>query len=242
MNSPIHLHQDTRTAAFAEGRLRNWVKVQESAPPSAPDRPASSGLSFVAISREAGAGADTVATLLGERLGWPVFGRNLLDRIAQRYNVPRLMLDLVDETESNWVYDVLGTWMDRQVIPHEKFVAQLSRLIRLIARSGNALFVGRGMQFLLPKSKTFAVRVVASEAFRAERVRRRKNVSMAEALHWIHRTDRGRREFVSRFFRRDVNDPHLYDMVVNVERVGPHGAAEQIARAVQAAPACVAAT
>ena len=88
------------------------------------------------------------------------------------------MLDLVDETESNWVYDVLGTWMDRQIIPHEKYVVQVGRMIHTLARAGKAVFVGRGAQFLLPRSKTFAVRIVASEAFRAQRVRQRHNVGL----------------------------------------------------------------
>ena len=56
---------------------------------------------------------------------------------------------------------------------------------------------------------------------------------MQDALDWIHRTDRGRREFIQRFFRQDINDPHLYDLVINVERFGPAGAAEQIVHAVR---------
>ena len=174
-----------------------------------------------------------MARLVGEHLGWEVYDRNLLDQVAQRYKESRLMLDLVDETESNWVYDVLGTWMDRQIIPHEKYVVQVSRMIQILARAGNAVFVGRGAQFLLPRSKTFAVRIVAPEAFRAERVRQRHNFGLPEALDWIHRTDRGRHEFIQRFFHQDINDPHLFDLVINVERLGPAGAADQIVHAVR---------
>ena len=142
------------------------------------------------------------------------------------------MLDLVDEAESNWVYDVLGTWMDRQIIPHEKYVVQVSRLIQVLARAGNAVFVGRGAQFLLPRAKTFAVRVVAAEAFRAQRVQERHGAGLPEALDWVHRTDRGRHEYIQRFFRQDINDPHLYELVLNSERLGPAGAADQILHAV----------
>ena len=42
------------------------------------------------------------------------------------------------------------------------------------------------------------------------------------------KTDHDRREFVSRYFHRDTSDPHLYDLVLNVERLGPPAAAEQI--------------
>jgi cytidylate kinase len=232
MNTPIH--QDARLAAFTEGQMRTWARLQETAARRQESgRSTVQAVRYVTISREAGADGETVARLVGERLGWQVYDKNLLDQVAQRYKEPRLMLDLVDETESNWVYDILGTWMDRRIIPHEKYAVQVSRLIRILARTGNAVFVGRGAQFVLPRSTTFAVRIVAPEAFRAQRVRQRRNTASQEALDWIHRTDRGRREFIRRFFRQDVNDPHLYDLVVNVEQFGPVGAADQIAHAVR---------
>jgi cytidylate kinase len=219
--------------------MRTWDRIQETAARSAsrdePGRSTAQAVAYVTISREAGAEGAAVAQLVGERLGWEVYDTNLLDQVAQRNQESRLMLDLVDETESNWVYDVLGTWMDRQIIPHEKYVAQVSRMIQVLARKGKAVFVGRGAQFLLPRSKVLAVRIVAPEAFRAERVRQRRNVALAEALAWIRRTDRGRRDFIQRFFRQDIRDPHLYDLVLNAERLGLAGAADQIVRAVRGA-------
>ncbi len=234
MNSPIH--QDSRIAAFAEQKMRTWVRLQETAAGRPePVRATAQGVCYIALSREAGAAGTTVARLVGKDLGWEVYDKNLLDQVAQRHKESRLMLDLVDETESNWVYDVLGTWLDHTVIPHEKYVAQVSRMIQVLARSGNAVFVGRGAQFLLPRAKTFSVRIVAAEAFRAQRVAQRHGGVLQEALDRIHRTDRGRHEFIERFFRRDVNDPHLYDLVLNVGRLGPAGAADQILHAVRRA-------
>ncbi len=167
MKSPIH--QDTRIAAFAEGQMRTWGRLQETASRAAnrqkPGPSLARAVEFVAVSREAGADGAAIARMVGERLGWKVYDGNLLDQVAQRYKESRLMLDLVNETESNWVYDVLGTWMDRQIIPHEKYAVQVGRLIQAVARNGSAVFVGRGAQFVLPRPQTFAVRVVAPEAF-----------------------------------------------------------------------------
>lgn len=235
MNSPIH--QDTRLAAFAEKKMRTWARFQETAAGAASHHQVgpsqAEGVCYVAISREAGAAGAVVARLVGERLGWEVYDRNLLDQIAERYKESRLMLDLVDETANNWVYDVLGTWMDRQIIPHEKYFVQLSRMIQVLARAASAVFVGRGAQFLLPRSNTCAVRIVASEGFRAERVRQRHNSGLQEALDWVRRTDRDRHEFIHHFFHQDIDNPHLYDLLLNVERLGPAGAADQIVEAVR---------
>jgi cytidylate kinase len=235
MNSPMQ--QNTRISAVAERQMRNWGQIEETAARAVvrydSQHLTGQAVSFVTISREAGAGGATVARLLGGQLGWNVYDGNLLDEISVRHKEPRLMLDLVDETESNWVYDVLGTWMDRHIVTHEKYVAQITRLVHVLARTGKAVFVGRGVQFLLPRSRTFTVRIVASEAFRAQRVGQGHNVSLPEALAAIRRTDRGRRDFICRFFHHDIGDPHLYDMIINAEQFGLAGAAEQIVHAVR---------
>jgi cytidylate kinase len=123
--------------------------------------------------------------------------------------------------------------MDPHVIPHEKYVVQVSRLIQVLSRAGSAVFVGRGAQFVLPRSQTFAVRIVAPEMYRAKRVQQRRNISLPEALDSIRRTDGGRRKFIQRFFRQDISDPHLYDLVINAARLGAAGAADQITYAVR---------
>jgi cytidylate kinase len=186
---------------------------------------------YLAISREAGAGGSTVAEIVGQRLGWEVLGKELLDRIAHRFHSNRLMLDLVDETPSNWLYDVLGSWMDSKVIPHETYIAQLSRVLLAAAKNSSVVFVGRGAQFLLPREQGFVVRLVASMRFRVENLMRQKGMAAAEAQRFLRETDQDRLEFGKRFFQHDVTDPHLYDLVVNTERLGMEGAAELIVSA-----------
>jgi cytidylate kinase len=183
------------------------------------------------ISREAGAGGSEIAAIVGKRLGWEVLDKNLLDHVAERFHHDRSMLKMVDETRSNWVYDVLGSWMDSTVIPHETYVSQLSRVILAAARQSNYIFVGRGARFLLPREKVLAVRLVASEGFRLKRIMQYLKLSEADARRQMHEVDQGRREFAQRFFHHDITDPHLYDLVINSEGLGIEGAAEEIVAA-----------
>ena len=228
-------HEEPRIVAAAERRMQNWVHAQETADRVVEGavrlRLAKCGRTYVAISREAGTDAGEVARLLGQKLGWEVLDRTLLDRVAERLHEPRTMLDLVDETHSNWAYDVLGAWMDGQIVTHEKYVACLTRVIRAAGRRGNVIFVGRGAQFLLPPKTGLAVRLVASEKFRVAKIIERQSLSEPEARRFMLKTDRDRRQFVGRYFHHDVSDPHLYDLVLNVERLGPAATAEQIVAA-----------
>jgi cytidylate kinase len=190
-------------------------------------------INYVAISRESGTDGAIVAQLVAETLGWHDYSRNLRDHVAEWYKEPRLKLDLVDETGGNWAYDLVGPWLNHELITHQKFVSQVAHLVHILARRGPAVFVGRGAQFMLPRGQMFAVRLVAPEAYRIERVQQRQNfATRGEARRFIRSTDAGRRDFVRRHFHHDNADPHVYDLVINVERVGSIGAAAEIVFAV----------
>ena len=222
--------------AAAERRMHAWAMSSEVSDRVARDQLESTitprALRFVTISREAGACGAEVGKRVGERLGWDVFNKNLVDRVADRFNLPRPMLDLVDETRASWVYDVLGTWMDRKLVPHEKYVACLTRVVLALAQSGNAVFVGRGAQFILPRKELLAVRIVASPKFRIQQIVEKTGVSKHEACRYIEQVDEGRRMFVEQFFHHDIADPHLYDLVINVERCGKPMAVKEILTAI----------
>jgi cytidylate kinase len=234
------VHQDVRLSAAAERQMRSWAQLQEMASRaidnSTVKRLPPRTINFVAISRESGTEGTIVAQLAAETLGWHDYGRTLRDHVAQWYHEPRLMLDTVDETEGNWVHDMFGTWLDRHVITHEKFLAQVSHMVHILARRGPAVFVGRGAQFLLPRAQTIAVRLVASESYRLERVQQQRGfATRGEARRWMRNVDVGRQDFTRRYFHHDIGDVHLYDLLINVERVGTVGAAAQIVFAVQQA-------
>jgi cytidylate kinase len=170
----------------------------------------------IAVSREAGAGGGEIARLAAQSLGWELLDANLLDRVADRYHLARPMLELVDETRMNWMYDVFGPWFDRRIIPHEKYVARLTRVVRAAALRGNVVLVGRGAQFMLPRGEVLAVRVVAPLPWRVQRVAQLFAITETVARRWISEIDRGRGEFARRFFHQDVANPCLYNVVYNV--------------------------
>jgi cytidylate kinase len=118
--------------------------------------------------------------------------------------------------------------LDRRVVPHEKYLVHAARIVLAAARRGNVVLVGRGGQFLLPREQGLAVRIVASEKYRTRRTMEKYALSEVQARQFIATVDRGRTEFVAQFFHHDVADPHLYDLVINVDFLGPDAAAEQI--------------
>jgi cytidylate kinase len=99
------------------------------------------------------------------------------------------------------------------------------------ARRGNMVIVGRGGQFLLPPGRGLAVRIIASEPYRVRQTMEEYSVDEAKAKQLVAAADRGRKEFVARFFHRDLADPQLYDLVIKVDAFGPEATAQQIVAA-----------
>ena len=229
--------EEPRIVAAAERQMQAWALTQEIADRTIRldqgQRQARQLGFYLTISREAGACGSQIAEMVGEDLGWEVLDKNLLDRVANRFRLSRLMLELVDETTSNWAFDILGTWLDRRIIPHGKYVAHLGQVALGAARRGNVVFVGRGVQFLLPRESGLAVRIIAPQKYRVDQIMRRRACTAAVARQYIKEIDGGRREFVRRYFHRDIDDPHLYDLVINTEGLGPVGAVEQILTAIR---------
>jgi cytidylate kinase len=225
-------HEEPRIVAAAERQMRAWSLCQEAAERAAQslrlDQPHAELGQYITVSREAGAGGSEIAKLLGQELGWDVLDKNLVDRVAERSHLSRSLLELVDETEPSWAYDVLGAWLDPAIVPHERYVVHLCRVILAAARRGNVVLVGRGANLLLPRDRGLAVRIVASEKYRLRRVMERDGFREAQARRYIAETDRARRDFVIRFFHHDISDPHLFDLVIQVDRLGLAAAAEAI--------------
>ena len=138
--------EEPKIVAAAEKQMRAWTFVQELAERTlqldksrAPDAELRK---YMTISREAGVGGEEIARLVGQKLGWEVLDKELLDLVAERYSLNRSMLELVDETEANWAFEVLGAWLDPRIIPREKYVVHLTRIVLAAAKRGNVVFVG----------------------------------------------------------------------------------------------------
>lgn len=224
--------KEPKILAAAEQRMRAWSLAEEITERSHPIRrldPASLPLgNYITISREEGAGGSEIAELIGERLAWQVLDKNLVDRVADRWRLALGMLELLDEKKANWAYEIFGGWREPRIIAHSLYVIRLRQVILSAVRQGNAIIVGRGAQFMLPRDRGLTVRVIAPLEYRHEQIRKRHGLTAARARQFVAEADRGRGEFIRRFFHRDIIDPHFYDLVLNVEHLGPMTAAETI--------------
>lgn len=216
----------------AEHQMRTWAlrmesqdRLKEESLKAAPENLIHP---YVAITREAGVDATQIAEVISAKNGWKVFDRALLDYMVEHYQWSPVALGYVDERTVSWFHEVFGKWLDQKLVSQAEFVHRLGKIVLLAAQHESMVFVGRGAQFLLPRELGLSVRIIAPLGYRVQRLMEHNQCSRREAEKLIKQTDKGRADFVQRYFHHDVADPHLYDVVINLAHVTPTAAADSI--------------
>jgi len=217
----------------AERQIRQWLLAHQgqgrAGRTANAGRPANVG-PYLAISREAGTGGSRIARLVGEMIGWEVLDRELLEGMAERY-LTSPVLELAEENNNHWIPDIFGHWIYPGSVAQTQYMLRLRRVILMAARAGRVIYVGRGAQLVLPHQRGLSVRLIASLGYRVQQIVERRHLSYDEARDYVEKTDARRQEYTRQNFHRDIADPHLFDMMVNVERIGPQCTAHLIAGA-----------
>ncbi len=201
---------------LVERQLRNWELARsQKLPEPSDERPVQE---FVTISREAGSLGTELARRLAERIGWPVFDKEILQSMAGEDALRAWLYQRMDERDISWIDQTLHFLIGGKYPPAD-YTRRLTRTILTLARGSRAIFIGRAANLILPEQQGLRVRVVAPLEQRLEEIARRNGTDLDQARAELERIDRERREFVVKHFGVDPADPLLYDLVLNLGRI-----------------------
>lgn len=195
----------------------------------------------VTISRQAGCGGRVVGAKLGEYLQaqspkgpyqWTVFDRNLVERVLADHELPGHLAKFMPEDR---VPEIEGTIEELCGLhpPSWLLVRQTAETVLHLAQLGNAILVGRGANIITSKMEhVFHVRLVGSLQKRIEHVQQYDQLDRKAALSFIRREDDGRRRYLRKYFKKDIDDALLYHLIINTDFVPYQEAARIIADAI----------
>jgi cytidylate kinase len=122
---------------------RRWQTQQRTVEPAEALTPPAPRAFTIAISREAGANGSAVGRLLGERLGWPVYDYELVERIANEMGLRSTLLESVDEKRMGWLEECVASF-SRGAVAESAYVRHLVETLLTLAMHGECIIVGRG--------------------------------------------------------------------------------------------------
>jgi hypothetical protein len=236
----IRTNEEVTMASTRLERCIEYFKCQSQSPRAA-GGPGGGHPKMVTISRQAGTGAHILAEELLMRLQarapagscpWTVFDRNLVDKVLEDHDLPSRLARYMPEDRARKVSDVMdelfGFRPDSWTL-----VRKTAQTILHLAELGNVVVIGRGANIVTGKLEhAYHVRLIGSLERRIERTKEYHHLDSRAAADHVRRDDLARQRYVHKYYEADIDDPLLYHLVVNTDRLSHAEAAQMIAEAV----------
>jgi cytidylate kinase len=174
-----------------------------------------------------------VGRAVGERLGWVVYDRELVQHVAADMGVRTSLLESLDEKHRSWLLECLEAFASTPGVSESAYARRLLETLLSLSAHGECVIVGRGAAQVLPLGLTLRVRLVAPVDDRVRVVCQRLGIPDGEATRWVARTDGERIRFVSDHFRKDSTDPRQYDLILNTSHFSVTECADLIIEALR---------
>jgi cytidylate kinase len=181
-------------------------------------------MAVITISRQLGSWGDEVAQAVASRLGYEVLCRELINQAAIRAGAPDMALAAIDDLGLLGIHPAPKS--------RQAYQQAILDVMQEAANKDNIIIIGRAGQVILSNfPNTLHVKVIAPARIRARRIAETHNIPIEAASAQIETSDRARRNYLRRYYHVRWDDPELYDLIVNTQRLSPDQAACLICQA-----------
>jgi cytidylate kinase len=189
-------------------------------------------MAVITISRQFGAGGLTLGRRLAKRLAYRYVDEFMIREVADKIGVSpgavrafekegstKLMKFLDKLVSKDFINRVIS---DRyQTVDEKKYLGVVTAIVRELQEQGDVVIIGRGGQYILKGlDDVWRILLVADWDSRLHMVMDSFGLPEQDAQKFIREKDRIRTNFLSLFAERERHDdPLVYDLVINLERV-----------------------
>lgn len=192
-------------------------------------------MAIVTVSYQIGSGGREIGQAAAERLHYGCVGSEMIVEAAHRYGLSEARLERLGESKP--------TLLERLSRETHLYIAAIQSALYEFAEHDNTVLLGRGGQWLLRDiPHVVRVRVVAPFEVRVERLAARLATESGEttnaaasrsaALDLARRDDAEKAGRMRYLYEREIDDPLVYDLVLNTEKLSLDVAAEAVASVV----------
>jgi cytidylate kinase len=204
----------------------------------------------ITISRQHGSLGDEIGKEVANRLDLRLVDQDVITEVSRRLGVPAESVSERDEREGSPVSELVrrmrllypATLAPRSSpenpdLDEAAYLQVIREVIWEVARGNDAVIVGRGSAFILPRHPDIVhVLLIAPLDVRVERVMAAEGLDQQRALQRIKQVDESRTRYIRHFYRTNWLDLKHYDLVVNTGRFSQIRAAGIICAAAAAEP------
>lgn len=191
---------------------------------------------IICISREFGSGGKEVGEILSQKLGIPVYDKEILTKVADESGMTE---EFVESHEGNPVYShilgvpmghpVLGAEYDGIMTPEKLFITQTKVIRKIAQEQKSCIFVGRCADVILQGYENcYRFFIHRPQEDRIRRIQQTENVTEKKAMKMIRKADKERSSYHNYYTGIKWGHPSNYDLIINVDKSGLEKAAKVI--------------
>jgi cytidylate kinase len=184
-------------------------------------------MSIVAISQTLGSMGEEIGRELAHVLGYDFADREMILKAADLFGEGVRELEHVTEEKP--------TLWERFTESRQRYLTYVEAIIWEMAAHDNAVLMGHGAPYALRSVRhALRVRITAPAGHRAKRVENQQGLTSDAATHFVRQNDHERASRIRFLYHVDWDDPLLYDLVINTERLTVKEAVRLVQDALQA--------
>jgi cytidylate kinase len=187
-------------------------------------------MAVITMSAQLGAGGPEIGMSLAQRLAYHFVDQEVIQDAVRRYGLAEEKASHLDESKP--------TLFERFDAETRHYITVLQTTLLEFAEEDNCVLVGRGGQWLLRGiPHVFRLRVIAPFEQRVKHLIRRsvesgEKLTQRAAVDIVRRDDAERAGRMRYLYEVDLEEPSLYDVVANTERIAYESVVEMIERVV----------
>lgn len=196
-------------------------------------------MAVITIDGEYGSKSREVGKITAEELGYEYVARDLVAQVADKLNISQSEAELFSKTGGSgflrhidrYTCSVVKKVVDGEYgcLDDKKYFEVTRELVENLYKDGNVVILGWGGQCILAdKSDVLHVRIICNEAAKKETVMAERRVSHDKAGKIIKKEESDAAAYIRHYFGKDINDAHLYDLVIDTGTTPPEKAAKMI--------------
>jgi cytidylate kinase len=188
-------------------------------------------MAVITISRQFGAGGITLGKMIAEKFGYTFADMQIIKMVAEMANVSTHFVEAVEKEAggkfSKFISKTVSKPLverilkdERGYIDEEIYLDYLVLIIAQMADDGNVVILGRGSQYIL-NDHPDAYHILLIDTFenRTRFMQKHYDLSQSRATQVVKSEDKRRLNLYKKLHKTDYDNPELYHLVLNMNRI-----------------------
>ena len=185
----------------------------------------------ITISRQFGAGGITLGKMIAEKFGYTFADTEIIKMVAEMANVSTSFVETVEKEAggkfSKFISKTVSKPLVDRILKDERgyidekiYLDYLVLIIAQMGDDGDVVILGRGSQYIL-NDHPDAYHILLIDTFenRVRLMQKHYDLSQARATQVVKREDKRRFNLYKKLGKTDYDNPGLYHLVLNMNRI-----------------------